>query len=103
LNIKKAKALHDVLIETDERITVEDYDLNPFSLDKAGELQDPALVRTASGEIVRVLKSPSNVAICGSTPASQRVVDVILRAYGKCAAFAGCANSFGWGMGGKDR
>ena len=49
-----------------------------------------------------VLNPGPNVAICGSTLASQRVIDVILRAYGKCAAFAGCANSFGWGMGGKD-
>jgi 5-oxoprolinase (ATP-hydrolysing) len=48
-----------------------------------------------------VLNPSASVAICGSTLASQRVVDTILRAYGKCAAFAGCANSFGWGMGGK--
>ncbi|KAJ4315266.1 hypothetical protein N0V94_006031 [Neodidymelliopsis sp. IMI 364377] len=49
-----------------------------------------------------VLNPGPNVAICGNTLASQRVIDVILRAYGKCAASAGCANSFGWGMGGKD-
>ncbi|KAL1601734.1 hypothetical protein SLS60_006649 [Paraconiothyrium brasiliense] len=49
-----------------------------------------------------VLNPEPSVAICGSTLASQRVIDVILRAYRKCAAFAGCANSFGWGMGGKD-
>jgi 5-oxoprolinase (ATP-hydrolysing) len=48
-----------------------------------------------------VLNPSASVAICGSTLASQRVVDTILRAYGKCAAFAGCANSFGWGLGGK--
>jgi 5-oxoprolinase (ATP-hydrolysing) len=56
LNIKKAKALHALSIEIDERVTVEDYDLNPFPLDKNRELTDPALVRTPSGEIVRVLK-----------------------------------------------
>ncbi|KAF3053751.1 hypothetical protein E8E11_011935 [Didymella keratinophila] len=57
LNIKKAKALHDVSVEIDERVTVEDYDLNPFPLEKTRELQDPALVRTASGEVIRVLKA----------------------------------------------
>jgi 5-oxoprolinase (ATP-hydrolysing) len=56
LNIKKAKALHALSVEVDERVTVEDYDLNPFPQDKNRELTDPALVRTASGEIVRVLK-----------------------------------------------
>lgn len=30
------------------------------------------------------------------------MIDVILRAYAKCAAFAGCANSFGRGLGDKD-
>ncbi|KAH7310784.1 Hydantoinase B/oxoprolinase-domain-containing protein [Stachybotrys elegans] len=42
------------------------------------------------------------VAICGSTLASQRVIDVILRAFGTHGASQGCANSFGWGMGGLD-
>lgn len=42
------------------------------------------------------------VAVCGSTLASQRVIDTILRAFGRCAASQGCANSFGWGMGGRD-
>ncbi|KAK7215813.1 hypothetical protein V2G26_003816 [Clonostachys chloroleuca] len=49
-----------------------------------------------------VLNPTPKVAICGSTLASQRVIDVILRAFGKHAASQGCANSFGWGMGGKD-
>lgn len=44
-------------IEIDECVTVEDYDLNPFLLDKAGKLPDHALVRTASGGIVRVRKA----------------------------------------------
>lgn len=56
LNIRKAKALHALSVEIDERVTVEDYDLNPFPQDKNRKLTDPALVRTASGEIVRVLK-----------------------------------------------
>ncbi|KAH8682020.1 Hydantoinase B/oxoprolinase-domain-containing protein [Xylariales sp. PMI_506] len=49
-----------------------------------------------------VLNPSPAVAICGSTLASQRVVDTILRAYGRYGASQGCANSFGWGMGGKD-
>ncbi|EAT87939.2 hypothetical protein SNOG_04179 [Parastagonospora nodorum SN15] len=59
----------------------------------------PITIRVPKGS---VLNPGPNVAICGSTLASQRVIDVILRAYAKCAAFAGCANSFGWGLGGKD-
>lgn len=54
--MEKAKALHDKVIEVDERITVEDYDLNPFPMDKKAEITDPDLVRTQSGEIVRILK-----------------------------------------------
>ncbi|KAK5166969.1 uncharacterized protein LTR77_007698 [Saxophila tyrrhenica] len=49
-----------------------------------------------------ILNPGPGVAICGSTIASQRVTDVILKAFGVCAAFQGCANSFGWGMGGRD-
>jgi 5-oxoprolinase (ATP-hydrolysing) len=48
--------LHARSVEIDERVTVEDYDLNPFPQDKNRTLTDPALVRTPSGEIVRVLK-----------------------------------------------
>ncbi|KAH7068509.1 Hydantoinase B/oxoprolinase-domain-containing protein [Paraphoma chrysanthemicola] len=59
----------------------------------------PITIKVPKGSI---LNPGPNVAICGSTLASQRVIDVILRAYAKCAAFAGCANSFGWGLGGKD-
>ncbi|KAK1709985.1 Hydantoinase B/oxoprolinase-domain-containing protein [Colletotrichum acutatum] len=49
-----------------------------------------------------VLNPGPGVAICGSTLASQRVIDVILRAFGTHGASQGCANSFGWGMGGRD-
>ncbi|KAK1149613.1 hypothetical protein N8T08_005162 [Aspergillus melleus] len=56
LNVRKASALHDKVIEIDERVTIEDYDLNPFPLDKSSELKDPSLVRTMSGEIIRVIK-----------------------------------------------
>lgn len=49
-----------------------------------------------------ILNPTPRVAICGSTIASQRITDVIFRAFGACAASQGCANSFGWGMGGKN-
>jgi 5-oxoprolinase (ATP-hydrolysing) len=49
-----------------------------------------------------VLNPSDFVAISGSTIASQRVTDLILRAFQACGASQGCANSLGWGMGGKD-
>lgn len=58
LKVRKAQVLHETVIEVDERVTIEDYDLNPQPLDRARELTDPALVRTASGEIIRVLQTP---------------------------------------------
>ncbi|WYZ43436.1 hypothetical protein EsH8_VI_001135 [Colletotrichum jinshuiense] len=59
----------------------------------------PVEIRVPEGS---VLNPGPRAAICGSTLASQRVIDVILRAFGKYGASQGCANSFGWGMGGKD-
>lgn len=59
----------------------------------------PVNIRVPEGSILN--PSPT-VAVCGSTLASQRIVDTILRAFGRCAASQGCANSFGWGMGGRD-
>lgn len=59
----------------------------------------PVDIRVPEGSILN--PSPT-VAVCGSTLASQRIVDTILRAFGRCAASQGCANSFGWGMGGRD-
>ncbi|OJD28827.1 5-oxoprolinase (atp-hydrolyzing) [Diplodia corticola] len=59
----------------------------------------PITIRLRPGSI---LSPTSPLAICGSTISSQRVVDVILRALGICAASQGCANSFGWGAGGLD-
>lgn len=58
LKVRKTQVLHDEVIEIDERITIEDYDLNPHPQDKQRELTDPDLVRTASGEIIRVLQKP---------------------------------------------
>ncbi|KAK8072524.1 hypothetical protein PG996_005872 [Apiospora saccharicola] len=59
----------------------------------------PVTIKIPPGSI---LNPTPAVAVCGSTLASQRVVDTILRAFGRCAASQGCANSFGWGMGGRD-
>ncbi len=59
----------------------------------------PVQIRVPAGS---VLNPGPAVAVCGSTLASQRVIDTILRAFGRCAASQGCANSFGWGMGGRD-
>lgn len=59
----------------------------------------PCDIRVPAGS---VLNPTPAVAICGSTLASQRVIDLILRAFGRYGASQGCANSFGWGMGGKN-
>jgi 5-oxoprolinase (ATP-hydrolysing) len=59
----------------------------------------PCEIRIPEGTI---LNPSSTVAICGSTISSQRVTDVILQAFGAAAGSQGCANSLGWGMGGKD-
>ncbi|KAJ4366915.1 hypothetical protein N0V83_007444 [Neocucurbitaria cava] len=59
----------------------------------------PVEIRVPRGS---VLNPTPSVAICGSTLASQRVIDVILRAFGRVAASQGCSNSFGWGMGGRN-
>lgn len=60
---------------------------------------NPISIQIPKGSI---LNPSSFVAVCGSTIASQRITDVIFRAFEACAASQGCANSFGWGMGGKD-
>ena len=59
----------------------------------------PITIKIPKGSILR---PNTNVAICGSTLASQRVIDTILRAFNCVAEFSGCANRFGWGMGGKN-
>ncbi|OJJ43594.1 hypothetical protein ASPZODRAFT_19316 [Penicilliopsis zonata CBS 506.65] len=60
---------------------------------------NPCTIRVPEGSILN--PSPS-VAICGSTIASQRITDVLLKALNAAADSQGCANSLGWGMGGKD-
>lgn len=65
LKIRKPQVLHDKVVEVDERVTVEDYDLNPQPLDKNRVLTDSDLLRTASGEIIRILRRPDPDAIRG--------------------------------------
>ncbi|EGU78903.1 hypothetical protein FOXB_10561 [Fusarium oxysporum f. sp. conglutinans Fo5176] len=59
----------------------------------------PCDIRVPLGSI---LNPTPTVAICGSTLASQRVIDLVLRAFGRFGASQGCANALGWGMGGKN-
>ena len=47
------------MIEISERITIEDYDLNPYPLDKKTLAGDLDLVHTRSGELVRILERPN--------------------------------------------
>ncbi|KAK4499589.1 hypothetical protein PRZ48_010107 [Zasmidium cellare] len=58
LRVVKPKALHDAVVEIDERVTVEDFDLNPFPRSQEEALHDPDVVKTASGELIRVLRRP---------------------------------------------
>jgi N-methylhydantoinase B/oxoprolinase/acetone carboxylase alpha subunit len=57
-------------------------------------------VRIPSGSLL----SPSRIAaVCGGNVlTSQRIVDVVLRAFHACAASQGCTNNLTFGAGGKD-
>lgn len=57
-------------------------------------------VRIPSGSLL----SPSRTAaVCGGNVlTSQRIVDVVLRAFNACAASQGCTNNLTFGAGGKD-
>jgi 5-oxoprolinase (ATP-hydrolysing) len=55
LNIRKPEVLFSEVVELDERVTIEDYDLNPSPLAYV-EGCDPDVVLTSSGEVVRILK-----------------------------------------------
>ncbi|KAF4336972.1 hypothetical protein FBEOM_9162 [Fusarium beomiforme] len=62
LKIRKAAVLHDTVVEIDERVTVEDYDLNPHK--KALDIgHDVSLIKTRSGEVIRVIKRPDEKVI----------------------------------------
>ncbi|KAF4951019.1 hypothetical protein FSARC_13021, partial [Fusarium sarcochroum] len=58
LKIRKASVLHSTVIEIDERITIEHYDLNPYKKDNQNVADDINLVKTPSGEVIRILKKP---------------------------------------------
>lgn len=54
LNIRKPGVLYDKVIEVHERVTVEDYVLNPYP--SQYDFDDPALLRTESGEVIRIIE-----------------------------------------------
>lgn len=64
LNIRKPKVLFDQVIEVDERVTIENYELDPFPQPEFDDT-DPALVKTSSGEVIRVLQPVSAEAVRG--------------------------------------
>lgn len=60
LNIVRPDVLYESVVEVDERVTIEDYQQNPWP--NAEKLEtalttDPALRKGVSGEVVRVLRS----------------------------------------------
>ncbi|CAK4032749.1 Hydantoinase B oxoprolinase-domain-containing [Lecanosticta acicola] len=63
LRVEKAKALHDVSIEIDERVTIEDHDLNSFPRTEEELLQSKDVVKTPSGEFVRILRRPDETIV----------------------------------------
>jgi len=56
LNIQKARVLFDEVVEVNERVIPEDYELNPFPITENVEDTDPDVVRTARGDLVRILR-----------------------------------------------
>ncbi|KAL0264261.1 hypothetical protein SLS55_000208 [Diplodia seriata] len=63
LNIRKPGVLYSQVVEVAERVTVEDYVLNPHPAEI--DLSDPDLVKTASGEVIRILKRLDHAAVKG--------------------------------------
>ncbi|KAF2087946.1 hypothetical protein K490DRAFT_65226 [Saccharata proteae CBS 121410] len=61
LDIVRPDVLFEDVVEVDERVTIEDYQQNPFrdeeKIAKALE-SDPDLTKGVSGEVVRILKKP---------------------------------------------
>jgi 5-oxoprolinase (ATP-hydrolysing) len=55
LNIRKPQVLFDQVVEVEERVTIENYELDPFPHPEFDEA-DAALVKTSSGEVIRVLQ-----------------------------------------------
>jgi 5-oxoprolinase (ATP-hydrolysing) len=51
-----------------------------------------------------LLNPSSEAAVCaGNVLTSQRITDVVLKAFGACAASQGCCNNLSFGSGGKDQ
>jgi 5-oxoprolinase (ATP-hydrolysing) len=55
LNIRKPGVLYQKVVEIKERVTIDNFTLNPFPV-KPDLEADPTLVQTASGEIVRIIE-----------------------------------------------
>lgn len=58
LNIKKTEPLYDMVVEIDERVTLEDFSEDPLCHKSEARENDNTVVGN-SGEVVRVLKVPS--------------------------------------------
>lgn len=55
LNIRKPKVLFDKVAEIEERVTIENYELDPYPRPEF-DVNDPNLMKTESGEVVRILQ-----------------------------------------------
>ena len=62
LNIKKNSSLYEVVVEVDERVTLEDFSEDPSGEKSSASAQENTVVG-ASGEIVRILKRPDPATI----------------------------------------
>lgn len=66
LNIQRPDVLYEKVVEVEERVTIEDFQQNPFpdnvALQHAAK-SDPNLVIEVSGEVVRILKRIDRVRI----------------------------------------
>ncbi|KAI6860025.1 hydantoinase B/oxoprolinase [Hortaea werneckii] len=68
LNIVRPDVLYDDVVEVDERVTIEDYQQDPWRDESVSKTlaaldTDPQLVRGRSNEIVRILKTPDIEAV----------------------------------------
>lgn len=62
LNVKKTKPLYEMVVEIDERVTLEDFSEDPEMVKSLPDVADNT-VMGASGEIVRILKRPDTSSI----------------------------------------
>ncbi|CCH57863.1 hypothetical protein TBLA_0A00620 [Henningerozyma blattae CBS 6284] len=59
LNIKKIKPLYDIVVECNERITLEDYSEDPYMVKSIPNAIKKNTFQGISGEIIRVLQKPN--------------------------------------------